>query len=316
MPKRPLMDQLNEAVKSVVAHPPFVPATVDSSLEPLVRIALLLRDLPQPHLKTRLKAELQRKAAMPFVTEGHHSLMPYYLVAGAAQFIDFLKHAFGAVELFRVPKPDGTLQHAEIRVGDSVVELADSTASFPPMPTATHLYVSDADTAYNAALRAGANSIYAPVDQVYGDREAGIKDPFGNYWYIATHKAPEGPVPSGFRTLTPTLHPSGAGGLIGFLETAFDANVEERHVSPQGVVLHAQLRMGDSMLEIGEARGIIPEMAGNLHLYVPDADTFYERALQAGASAVMPPKNEPYGERLGVVRDPFGNMWCIATALK
>jgi PhnB protein len=106
---------------------------------------------------------------------------------GAARFIDFVTAAFGAETIFRHDKPKGTVAHARVRIGDSVVMVSEGRKEFPPKPPGVYLYVDDADAVYERALRAGAASLYAPTDMPYGDRMGGVTDPFGNEWYIATH---------------------------------------------------------------------------------------------------------------------------------
>ena len=221
--------------------------------------------------------------ATPAVTpfrEGFHSLTPYLIVEGAAKLIDFLKQAFGAEEKFRVPKPDGSIMHAEVRIGGSVIELADANAQHPPRPTNLHFYVPDADAVYQRAIAAGATSTHEPIDQPYGDREASIHDPSGNNWYIATHKE-AGPgqfTPEGLRAVTIYLHPKGAPQLIDFLKRAFNAEEAARYESPEGAIVHAKIRIGDSIIEMGEAHGpYVPRPTG-IHLYVPDADAAYRQA--------------------------------------
>ena len=105
----------------------------------------------------------------------------------AEPVISFLKRAFGAQELGKYATPDGVVHHAEIRVGDSVVEMGEAHGKYEPMPTMFYLYVPDCDAVYRRALASGATSISEPVDQSYGDRSGGVTDPFGNKWYIATH---------------------------------------------------------------------------------------------------------------------------------
>jgi uncharacterized glyoxalase superfamily protein PhnB len=122
------------------------------------------------------------------IPDGYHTVTPYLVVEGAAKLIDFLKQAFGAEEIFRMPGPGGQIGHAEVRIGDSVIMMSDATAEYRPMPSMIHLYVNDADAFYKRALQAGATSLREPADQFYGDRTAGVKDPVGNQWYIATHK--------------------------------------------------------------------------------------------------------------------------------
>ena len=121
------------------------------------------------------------------IPEGYHTVTPYLIVRGAAQLIDFMKRAFAAEEIQRMPLPDGSIMHAEVRMGDSRVMLSEASGEYQPMPTMLHLYVEDMDTLYQRALQAGATSLRQPVDEFYGDRIGGVKDPFGNQWWIATH---------------------------------------------------------------------------------------------------------------------------------
>jgi len=125
--------------------------------------------------------------ALKPVPEGFHTLTPYLHIKGAAGLIDFLKQAFGAEEVTRMSKMDGTVSHAEVKIGDSMLELSEAHDRWQPMTCAIHLYAEDVDGVYRRALESGAVSLYEPVDQNYGDREAGVKDPCGNVWYIATH---------------------------------------------------------------------------------------------------------------------------------
>lgn len=122
------------------------------------------------------------------IPEGHHSVTPYLVVPGVAKLIDFLKRAFEAKEIHRTTRPDGTIMHAEVRIGDSMVMMGEARGEWKPMPGAIYLYVNDTDATYKRALRAGATSVMEPADQFYGDRNAGVKDPVGNHWWIATHK--------------------------------------------------------------------------------------------------------------------------------
>ena len=121
------------------------------------------------------------------------------------------------------------------------------------------------------------------------------------------------PIPEGFHTVTPYLPVQGASRLIEFLKQAFGA--EEIHVStmPDGTVMHAQVKIGDSMVMMGEARGEWKAMPGMLYLYVDDVDAWYHRAMKAGATSVRELTNEFYGDRVGGVQDPSGNQWWMAT---
>jgi PhnB protein len=122
------------------------------------------------------------------IPEGYATYTPYYVVEGAAGFIDFLKAAFGATERMRMPMPGGKLGHAELTIGDSVVMLADAN---PPEHAARQmngmLYVEDVDAVYARAVAAGAKAVRPPANQFYGDRVGGLVDKWGNYWSVGTH---------------------------------------------------------------------------------------------------------------------------------
>jgi len=121
------------------------------------------------------------------IPDGYHALTPYLIVSGVSRLIEFLKNAFGADELHRTVLPDGTVMHAEVRIGGSPLMMGEAGGAFPPMPGSIYLYVKDADAAYRRALDAGAVSVMEPADQFHGDRYGGVKDPSGNCWWIATH---------------------------------------------------------------------------------------------------------------------------------
>ncbi|MGO9017537.1 MAG: VOC family protein [Syntrophobacteraceae bacterium] len=121
------------------------------------------------------------------IPDGYHSVTPHLSVKGAARLIDFLKKTFEAIEVYRFPAPDGSVMHAELKIGDSVVMLGEPMEGFPPSPATFYVYVQDADATYKAALNAGGQSLDGPTDQFWGDRVATIKDFAGNRWMIATH---------------------------------------------------------------------------------------------------------------------------------
>jgi len=123
------------------------------------------------------------------IPEGYHMVTPYILVQGADKLIDFVKRAFDAKETERYLMPDGTIGHAEVRIGDSVIMVSEAKGEeYKPMPTGIYLYVENCDGTYERALQAGATSLMKPMDQFYGDRSGGVKDQFGNHWWIATRK--------------------------------------------------------------------------------------------------------------------------------
>ena len=122
------------------------------------------------------------------IPEGYHTVTPYLVVDDVDRLIDFLKSAFDAVEKERVPGQDGRTGHAEVMIGDSYVMMGRAQAESPPLPCMLYLYVSDTDATYARALAAGATSVQEPADMFYGDRNAGVKDPTGNSWFIATRQ--------------------------------------------------------------------------------------------------------------------------------
>jgi PhnB protein len=121
------------------------------------------------------------------IPEGHHTVTPYIVVQGVAKLIDFAKQAFGATEVFVSKRPDGSIMHAEIKIGDSIVMLGEGGEGGKTFLAMLHLYVDDVDSVYRRAVQAGAKSLREPADQVYGDRSGGVEDSFGNQWWLATH---------------------------------------------------------------------------------------------------------------------------------
>jgi uncharacterized glyoxalase superfamily protein PhnB len=311
------IDRLAEALEAIEADPaaPLTPA--DPELAELLRIALDLRDLPRPAFRARLRDDLLRRAAMTTTTSDRtagdtiHTVTTYLAVRPAVELIEFVKRAFGAEELARTSGSAGGV-HAEVRIGDTTVMIGGGAAwGGTPTPTGLHLYVPDADQVYERAVDAGADSLYAPVDQAYGDREAGVRDVAGNHWYIATHRG-GGHVPPGLGTVTPYLHPRGAPGLIEFLRQAFGAEEMAIHRGPDGAIAHAKLRVGRSVIEMGEAHGEWGPMPTMFYVSVDDVDLWYQRALSAGAISQEPPALQPHGVRRCAVRDPFDNQWYLA----
>ncbi|HYW69441.1 MAG TPA: VOC family protein [Pyrinomonadaceae bacterium] len=129
------------------------------------------------------------------IPEGYHAVTPYLIVRGAAEAIEFYQKAFGATELFRFAAPDGKIGHAEIKIGDAPIMLADEFAdmgykgpqSLGGSPVSLMIYVEDVDTVFNRAVAAGATVKEALQDKFYGDRMGTLTDPFGHRWHVATH---------------------------------------------------------------------------------------------------------------------------------
>ncbi len=121
------------------------------------------------------------------------------------------------------------------------------------------------------------------------------------------------PVPDGFQTLTPYLTVDDAQSLINFIEQSFDGKLTYRMDDDKGVARHAEMKIGDSMIMIGQARDEWHPKPANLVLYVPDCDAVYKKALAAGGKAVREMATQAYGDRSGGVEDPQGNTWWIST---
>ena len=122
-----------------------------------------------------------------FKPESYSTVSPYLIAAGAQRVIDFLKQTFGARELRRYDMPDGSIMHAEVRIGDTVVMIGDAGANWPPVPAHLHVYVADVDDTYQKALKAGGVSVQTPQRKGEDpDRRGGVKDPAGNIWWIGT----------------------------------------------------------------------------------------------------------------------------------
>jgi PhnB protein len=130
------------------------------------------------------------------IPDGYHTVTPYLIVKDAARALDFYRKAFGARELMRFPGPGGKVLHAEIKIGDSPIMLADecpemsarSPQALGGTPVGIALYVEDVDAVFNRAVAAGAKVLKPVQDQFYGDRSGTVTDPFGHQWTVATHK--------------------------------------------------------------------------------------------------------------------------------
>jgi PhnB protein len=122
----------------------------------------------------------------PYKPQGYSSVSPYLIVEGASRTIEFLVRAFDAVELRSFADPTGKLMHAEVRLDDTVVMLADHSGDWPAQPSNVHIYVPDVDATYRRALEAGATSVQEPTKKDDEDRRGGVKDASGTTWWIAT----------------------------------------------------------------------------------------------------------------------------------
>ncbi len=352
MPKRSLFDQLDLAITQLLSHPDGPVAVVDPEIAPLVRIATELRDLPRTAFMERLKTDLKRSTAMATITEPvtavHTVASPRIAFKNTAKAIEFYQAAFGAKETMRF-EHEGHIPHAEIRIGDSVLLLADewpeggrfSAETLGNSPVAMALSVPNVDAFVQQAVDAGATIVFPVKNQFYGRREGTLRDPFGYLWSVSTvteemsleemHRRMQteqpaqaespaqpavDPVPKGFRTLTPYIVTEDAVGLLDFLKNGLSGEEIFRTVGGAGG-MHAEVRVGDSMLMVGGG-GPGLKWSGEakrfgFHLYVPDCDAVYERALSERGKSIQEPTEQPYGERSATIEDAAGNYWYIAT---
>ena len=327
MSEQILIEQLDEAIDAIIARGEVTTFAADAqTLRELAALGSELRLLPRDNFKSSLKETLRRSASMTTTgtqkqqsseasAAGYQTVTPYLTVKRAEQLVEFVKEAFGATEVFRTIGSAGGL-HAEVSIGDSKLMIG-GYETVEEIPTALHVYVPDADAVYQRALEAGATSVEEPVDQFYGDREAGVKDPTGNVWWIATHKLglPGTYIPEGLRPVTPFLHPIGAAGLIDFMKQAFAAEEISREQSPEGIIHHAMVRIGDSMIEMGEAHGEAQPMPPALFVNVDNLEEAYERALNAGATSLQTPTTQAYG-RTAWVKDAWDNTWYLTAPVE
>jgi uncharacterized glyoxalase superfamily protein PhnB len=271
-----------------------------------------LRDLPRMEFHAGLKKTLERSTTMPatipYRREGFKTVTPFIFVRQPDKFLDFLEAAFGAQVTHRGPAPSG--YHGEVRVGQSMLMVGGGEmAKGREMLASLHYFVDDVDAVYRQAIAAGATVMGAggePRDQPYGERSAFVVDPFGNQWFPAKQLQPDGGgITATSGEVRPYLHPESARALIAFLEKAFDAEVLAVY-EHEGRVMHAAVKLGDSVVEMGEGASFAPQA---ISLYVEDPDEMYGRALAAGATSVWEPNDQPYGERTAGVRDLFGNQW-------
>src|SRR6267143_7119895 len=267
-----LTEQLNLAIEALLRDPDGPQPATDPQVAGLVSIAVELRALPRTDFKARLKSELEREASMSIaakedrpsrqpatdsVHDSFRTVTPYLTVADVHEEIEFVTKVFGAEgRLYGLGSAGG--YHSEYRIGDSMVMIGGGGEGAKwkgtPAPGAMHLYVEDVDAVYERAVQAGATVLMPPTNLDYGERGAGIQDVGGNHWYIATSNGPQY-VPEGLPNLMPFFNPRGAPKMIEFLKQSFGAEEVAVHKSPEGIVHHARIRIGDSIVEMGEAHG-------------------------------------------------------------
>ncbi len=267
----------------------------------LAQIAAHLLGLPGEDFRARLKADLvgatlpreeaeAEEAAEKGVPPGSPSVVPYLVLERAPEMVDFLERTFGAEVLYRMPSAPGGGFHAEVRLGDAHLMMGGMPGM--PFPEIPRLSTSTfpTSTPVPARGRGGLARDLPPTDQFYGDRESGVKDPFGDTWYIATHKAGPSHIPRGLLTVTPFLQVRGVDGLLDFAKSAFGAATVERHADPEGIVLHAVMKVEGSMVELGEAHGPFPAIPAMLYVYVRTSTVRTRgRSPPAASRSSLPP---------------------------
>jgi len=317
-----LEDQLDQHIDAIIAGERATMSQGNGvSIAPLAEIASALRLLPRQNFKTRLKKELQSSVnrmkastadsqAKP-TAEGCHTVTPYIAVRNAYELIDFVKNAFGAKGTIHGTGSEGGI-HSEFKIGDSILMIGGGGAwQGTPRIIALHYYVDDVHAVYRKALEAGGTSMNEPLED-HGELVAGVRDVAGNEWYIAKRLSGSH-TDEGLRSVTPYLHPKGSVALIEFLKQAFAAEPIAVYKSPDGIVQHAKIRIGDSVIEMGEAHGQWQPLPAMFLLYVDDVDAWHKRAVASGATSTSEPADQAYGDRVGAVADSFGNLWYIAT---
>jgi PhnB protein len=286
--------------------------------------------MPDDGFKMRLGQELQRefhrRTSMTVSTRieptagdfaAIHTVTPFITVADGESSIEFMKYTFGAEETHRHPHHPGGFV-ANVRIGNSdLLVMGSESLRGQESPAALHVYVKDCDATYQRALDVGAVTIGSagvgePADRPYGERAAFVSDPSGNYWFIATRFG-DSYAGEGLKHVTPSLLPSNAKPLIEFLQRAFGARVEGIH-EEGGHMVHAFVRIGEATLEMAEGEGERGRPC-QFYMHTDDVDAVYHRAMTAGATSLLPPADQPFGDRLAIVMDPAGNRWFAAKRL-
>lgn len=296
------------------------------------------------------------------IPEGYHSVTAHLVVADMRAALEWYANVLGAQQTELMTAPDGSPMHGEMRIGDSVVMLGSENAEHGMrQPAALEgtcgalmVYVEDVDATFAAAIEAGATATMPVGDMFWGDRYGQVMDPYGHRWSLATHKfdaprdqmaergaawgqamaAGETPPtytddppasnwqPDQMHTVTPSLVVSAPGDIDTYI-AAFGAEEVSRTVTPQGTLMHAELRFGDSVVMFSQANAEMdaymktPSTLGgipfNVMLYVEDADAAHAQAVSAGATSIAPVQEMFWGDRWGMVSDGAGHMWSVAT---
>ena len=317
-----LSERLDQALVAVLANPK-AHTRAGAELQPLVDLGRDLCDLPRPEFRVRLLERLMGRAEMSegatatarsvnYIREGFHTITPYLAVRDVLRLVEFVKQAFDAEgAVYGIGSEGG--YHSEYKIGDSFVMIGGgSNWKGEEQLTALHVYVDDVDASYDQAIAAGGTSMTEPIE-AHGERIASVKDPAGNEWYLAKRLSGSH-TDEGLHNVNVYLHPIGAAEMIEFLKRSFGAEeIVSYRETPGGPVGHAKIRIGTSVLEMGEAHGRFQPLRSMFYLYVDDVDSWHRRALAGGATELQAPRDEFYGDRVSAVTDPFGNTWYLAT---
>jgi PhnB protein len=326
MPELTLSEQLDNAISVILAGVEMA-APTDETLSGLIGIAGRLRDMPDEGFKNwlgRELAEFEGKRPMTGASQAAisefaaiHTITPFICSPEGGRLIDFIKDTFDAEETNRHPHhgPDGFV--AGVRIGDSdLIIMGGESFRGQECPAALHVFVKDCDAAYQRALQAGAvtlgGAVGEPADRPYGERSAFVSDPYGNYWFIATRTGLNY-ADRGLGRVTPTLLPASSPPLVAFLKRAFGARVEGHH-EEEGRLVHAFVHIGDAVVEMAEAQEQLRPFG--FYMHTSDVDAVYRSAIAAGAVSIVPPADQPFGDRLAIVQDPAGNRWFAAKRIE
>jgi PhnB protein len=298
------------------------------------------------------------------IPPGYHAITPAIVVSDIDAALAFYTAALGAETTSRLAMPNGAVIHGEMRIGDSIVMLSPENEGMgdrAPIHAggssgSLFLYVDDVDASIARAVEAGAELVMPAADMFWGDRYGQVRDRDGHRWALATHitdltpeemaartqafmtamasgsppPALEGGTPAtsrrpeGYLTVTPVLVVTGPE-AIDFYVRALGATEVARDLSPDGSLMHGEIRVGDSLVMLGsespmEADSRTPAHLGAMTMslmhYVPDADASFARAVEAGATGVMSPTDMFWGDRFGTVTDPSGQAWAFATHVR
>ncbi len=323
--------------------------------------------------------ETHTPTAVAPIPDGFWTLTPVLTVHDVGEAMAFYAQHLGAAVVSSLPGADGTVMHANMKLGDSMLMMGPeepgrtkSPATLGGTPVTLHVYVEDLDTMYNALLAAGAKAIMPPANMFWGDRYAEVTDPFGHRWSLATHledltpeqmdarsklameelaemsapakkprekalntKEPQTPtwqtitatkatsyLPKGYHTMTLALTADNAAALIDFYKQSVGAQEMARMNDSEGKVMHAELRVGTSVLMLSDAMPAMdrkgPMALGGspvaIYMYTDNVDTAFANVKAvSGVQPAHEPSNMFWGDRTAAFTDPSGFYWELAT---